>query len=418
VKVLIVNKFVHHVGGVETYVDWQARNLARIGIEVQFFGMNPPPGHEIMPSLRGRVSLTPNREFNGAKLPAAKAAINSVYSPFVEHLLNSTIDEFEPDLVHFHSTSRQLTPSVARAVTRRSLPGILTAHEYKQVCATQRLWDERRNEVCTDCLSGSALTRMKNIAVRRCVRGSTVASAFAMPEIPIADYLWNKSNVVIHAPSRFMAEVMEKAPYITNRVRMLDLPWGTPEPRVAAKGWERRAIYMGRLEKEKGIDVLLDAWEMVQREDASAELIIAGGGSELGRLKLKAQAMGLHGVRFTGRYERSMLGDLLRQVAVSVHPSEWHENSPYTVRESLLNGVPAIVSDVGGMPEMVHGESGTVVPPRDGAALARAIVAEFARRSAGTEDLRNAVAKRAMTDDDHLKGLEALYGMAASVTLR
>jgi glycosyltransferase involved in cell wall biosynthesis len=241
-----------------------------------------------------------------------------------------------------------------------------------------------------------------------------MASAFALPEIPIADHLWGKSNVVIHAPSRFMAEVIRSAPYISNRIHTLDLPWGESEARVAMDGWERRAIYVGRLEKEKGIDVLLDAWEIVQRENGSAELIIAGGGSQRGSLESKVETMGLSGVRFTGRYERSMLSGLFGQVAVSAHPSEWNENSPYTVRESLLNGVPAIVSNVGGMPEMINYDSGTVVPPGDHVALARAIIAEFARRSAGTTSLRNSVAKRAMSDDSHLKGLAEIYSAAAS----
>ncbi len=255
---------------------------------------------------------------------------------------------------------------------------------------------------------------MKNVAVRRCVRGSTAASLFALPEIPIADYLWGKSNVVIHAPSQFMGDVIEKAPYIPNRVHTLDLPWGDPEPRVAADGWARRAIYVGRLEREKGVDVLLDAWKLVQQRQKGCELIIAGSGSEQSFLESKATELGLESVRFLGRYERSELGDLFGQVAVSVHPSQWYENSPFTVRESLLFGVPAIVSNVGGMPEMVDSLSGTVVPPGDPKALSEAILGELTRRSAGTTTLREAVAKRSMSDESHLKGLNELYAAAAS----
>lgn len=413
-RVLVVNKFLHHVGGVETYVDWQARNFDRRGIDSFFFGMEPPAGRNVITSLSGRYATTPNREFNGTKLQAAKAAPSSVYSRAAERLLNETINRFRPDVVHFHSTCRQLTPSVARAVTRRGIPGVLTAHEYKQVCATQRLWDERKNQLCTACLTGSSLSRMKNVAVRRCVRGSTSASFFAIPEIPVADRLWARSNVIIHAPSAFMAKVIQDAPYIPNRVRVLDLPWGRPEPRVASDGWERRVIYVGRLEQEKGVDVLLDAWAMVQQADASAELIVAGGGSEQTALESAAQAMGLNRVRFIGRYERSMLGSMFGEVAVSVHPSKWFENSPFTVRESLLHGVPAIVSDVGGMPEMVDAHTGTVVPRNDPAALATAIVDELALRRADTANLRTAVARRAMSDDTHLERLEDLYLAAAT----
>lgn len=414
VRVLVVNKFLHHVGGVETYVEWQAANFDRAGISVHFFGMEPPPGREVIAAVRDRYDAVPNREFNGTNAAAAKAAFNSVYSSGAEHRLSACIDSFQPDVVHFHSTCRQLTPSVARAVTRKGVPSVLTAHEYKQVCATQRLWDERRNELCTACLTGGTLSRMMNIAKRRCVRGSTIASAFAIPEIPIADHLWAQSDTVIHAPSRFMSDVISQAPYIPNRVHTLDLPWGATEARLAKTGWERRAIYIGRLEREKGVDVLLDAWRTVENMDEAAELIVAGGGAERRALEQRASELGLERVRFTGRYERHALGDLLGQVAVSVHPSKWFENSPYAVRESLLFGVPAIVTDVGGMPEMVDARTGSVVPPGNTAALSEAIVAEFAQRRAGTSGLRAAVSKRAMSDDSHLYGLLEMYGTAAS----
>ncbi|MFS0900892.1 glycosyltransferase [Mycolicibacterium litorale] len=400
------------MGGVETYLDWQARHLERVGIDLHFFGMEPPAGRSVLPSLDGRVTLTPNREFNSTKVAAAKGAVSSIYSPTAERILGDTINRFRPDLVHFHSTCRQLTPSVARAISRRRLPGVLTAHEYKQVCATQRLWDDRRGRICTACLSGSTLSRMKNVAVRRCVRGSTAASVFAIPEIPVADYLWGNSGVILHAPSSFMGTVLDSASYIPNRVSVLDLPWGNPEPRNAALGWERRAIYVGRLEKEKGVDLLLDAWEMVHRVRPDTELIIAGGGSQEESLKAKSQRMRLRGVHFTGRYERAALGTLLDQVAVSVHPSRWFENSPFAVRESLLYGVPAIVTNIGGMPEMVGPDSGTVIPPDDSRALADAIVAEFSTFRAGTARLRTAVAERAMSDDHHLQGLKDLYDSA------
>lgn len=410
----MVNKFLHHVGGVETYVDWQARNLAKIGVESHFFGMMPPPEREIMESIRGRFTLTPYRDFNGARLPALRAAMSSIYSPAVEQLMIETIDRFEPHLVHFHSTCRQLTAAVARALDRRRLPGILTAHEYKQVCATQRLWDERQNRLCTACLSGGVASRMRNVTMRRCVRGSTVASLFAVPEIPIADHLWAKSAVTIHAPSRFMAQVLTTAPYISNDVHALDLPWDGAEFRSPADGWEHRAIYVGRLEREKGVDVLLDAWSVVEGQHATAELVIAGDGTERPSLEARAAELRLRRVRFLGRYERADLRHLLDRVAVSIHPSRWFENSPYTVRESLLHGVPAIVSNVGGMPELVDADCGTVVPPGDVGALSAGILTELSRRSAGSTTLREAVARRAMSEETHLESLKELYGAIAS----
>jgi glycosyltransferase involved in cell wall biosynthesis len=408
-KILVVNKFLHHVGGVETYLDWQARNLDRIGVDAHFFGMAPPDGQEVLPSIHGRETVTPHRDFNGTKRAATKAAMSSIYSPLTERMLTTAIDRFRPDLVHFHSTCRQLTSSVARAVTRKKLPGVLTVHEYKQVCATQRLWDERRNCICTDCLTGSAASRMKNVAVRRCVRGSTAASIFAIPEIPIADHIWANSNVTIHAPSHFIGGIIEGARYISNPVQVMDLPWGEPQHRGESENWQNGAIFAGRLEKEKGVDILLDAWRIVKERKQDAHLIVAGSGSERESLESKAVDMRLRDIQFTGRYERKQLGDLFGCAAMSVHPSRWFENSPFAVRESLLYGLPAIVSDIGGLPEMVDQGFGAVVPPGNPQALAGAILAEFERLAAGTQSLRDQVARRAISDTTHLEGLDHLY---------
>jgi glycosyltransferase involved in cell wall biosynthesis len=414
-KVLVVNKFLHHVGGIETYVDWQAKNFDKAGIEAHFLGMSPPPDHEILPSIVGRATFTPAREFNQGRGTAAKSAFSSIYSPTVERILESTIERVQPDIVHFHSTGRQLTPSVARAVRRKRLPGVVTAHEYKHVCASQRLWDDRKNEICTACLEGGVISRMTNVAIRRCVRGSTAASIFAIPEIPIADHFWGRSGVVIHAPSKFMGQVIEDAPYIPNQVRVLDLPWGPARQRSPKPGWAERVMYLGRLEKEKGVDLLLDAWKLVERSHGTAELVIAGSGSQEQALQEKTRATELRRVKFIGRYNRSDLSDMFGNVAVSVHPSRWLENSPFTVRESLMHGVPAIVSDAGGMSELVDSECGRAVPVGDAVALSDAILGELSRRQADSPQLRSAVQARAMSDEDHLKGLRELYDCAKAV---
>ena len=60
---------------------------------------------------------------------------------------------------------------------------------------------------------------------------------------------------------------------------------------------------------------------------------------------------------------------------VFVMPSIKREGLPRAVIEAMAQGTPAIVSDVGGMPEIVvHGECGLVVPPKDPAALAKALI--------------------------------------------
>ena len=76
------------------------------------------------------------------------------------------VEEFRPDVVHFHGTCFQLTPSVVSAVARRRVATLVTAHEYKLMCANQLLFDERAGQCCTDCVGVPATT--KSIEVVPC----------------------------------------------------------------------------------------------------------------------------------------------------------------------------------------------------------------------------------------------------------
>lgn len=173
-------------------------------------------------------------------------------------------------------------------------------------------------------------------------------------------------------------------------------------------------MYLGRLEPEKGVDVLLRAWAIIERDLHYPELVIAGDGSMGTELRNTAAAMGLSNIHFTGRYEREDLDAMFDQVAVSVHPSVWFENSPFTVRESLLRAVPAIVTNVGGMPEMVGLHSGSIIEAGSPEALARAIREELEQPRAGSALLVEEVGRRAMSDSSHLEGLLEIYETALS----
>lgn len=411
-KILIVNKFLHHVGGVETYIDWLAINLGEAGHELRFFGMSPPPGLQVLESIAGRATFTPNRDFSGRPVHAATSAASSIYSPVVARRLQTVVDEFKPDLVHFHMTCRQLTPSVGEVVRANRIPSVTTAHEYKFVCASQRLWNDREQTRCTACLNQGILKRASNILTKRCVRGSFAPSVIAAVELPISDHVWAHSGTVVHAPSRFMASTLSASPSIAGPIEYLDLSWGSELPRNPTEGWQQNVAYTGRLSHEKGVDTLLGAWKLVQSRNPQARLRIAGSGNAEGMLENLVFELGLRNVEFSGRYEPSDLSRILDGAAITVHPSRWDENSPYTVRESLQHGVPAIVSDRGGLPEMVSTKTGTVFAAEDVESLARAIESEVSARRAGTHEFRQAVARRAVTDADHLDGLHHIYDLA------
>lgn len=163
----------------------------------------------------------------------------------------------------------------------------------------------------------------------------------------------------------------------------------------------RRVVFVGRISPEKGLHVLLDAFELVaaQRPDTSLEIIgpeavapldfivalsndpkVRGlrrfyEGSYLEYLRVRAQGPLEGRVSFAGSLPRSALAQHLREADVFVQPSVWGEPFPLSVLESAAVGLPVVASRVGGLPEMVvDGKTGFLAEPDSPTALAEALL--------------------------------------------
>lgn len=133
-------------------------------------------------------------------------------------------------------------------------------------------------------------------------------------------------------------------------------------------------LSLGRLSPEKGHDVLVEAFARVAREHPAARLVLVGDGVEEERLAARARERGIADrVRFAGW--RGDAAACLGAADVFVLPSRT-EGLPLALLEAMAAGIPAVVTDVGAMAEVLdHGAAGLVVPADDVAALAAALAA-------------------------------------------
>ncbi len=138
-----------------------------------------------------------------------------------------------------------------------------------------------------------------------------------------------------------------------------------PHPRPYVLG-------VGRLERQKGFDLLIEALARLARRDV--DLLLAGEGTAERALRELAGARGVGTrVRFLGTTDRPTTVALLRGAAVVACPSRF-EGLPLVCVEALAAGRPLVGTTVNGIPEIVvHEETGLTVPPDDPAALAAAL---------------------------------------------
>jgi glycosyltransferase involved in cell wall biosynthesis len=141
-------------------------------------------------------------------------------------------------------------------------------------------------------------------------------------------------------------------------------------------------VSVRRLDRRMGLDVLLDAWRELESRHFAGSLLIAGSGRERDDLERRRNALAYpERVQLLGRVEDEDLPELYGAADCSVVPTRALEGFGLVVLESLATGTPAIVTDVGGLPDGVRGlDPSLVLPAEDAGALANRLAAAAAGR--------------------------------------
>ena len=122
---------------------------------------------------------------------------------------------------------------------------------------------------------------------------------------------------------------------------------------------EKIILFMGRLVYEKGVQHLISAMPKILSGYHDAKLVIAGKGGMTDELKAQVNSMGIGSkVYFTGYMDSKQVCKMYKCADVSVFPSTY-EPFGIVALEAMLSGTPVVVSDIGGLNEIVtHGENG------------------------------------------------------------
>ena len=151
-------------------------------------------------------------------------------------------------------------------------------------------------------------------------------------------------------------------------------------------------VYVGRLKRYKGLDVVLRALARAGGPAAGARLVVAGSGDDRERLERVADEEGVADrVSFPGFVSEERKVELLRRAWANVYPSP-KEGWGLTNVEAAACGTPTVASDAPGLRESVrHGETGFLVPHAEADAWARRL-----EQVAGDEALRERLSEAAL----------------------
>ena len=365
-KILMINKFLYPRGGAETYVIKLGAALQKMGHEVQYFGMEHPQR-----VVGNRVeSYTSNMDFHGgSKFAKLTYPVKTIYSVEARKKIRLVLEDFQPDVCHINNFNYQLTPSIILEIrkwekqTGHKCKIVYTAHDPQLVCPNHMCTNPNTHQVCEKCLHGSPIHCLKG----KCIHGSYARSLLGTLEAS----LWRKVKVyqqidTIICCSHFMKTLLDTNPILaTKTVALHNFADAVEQKPVNKKDY---VLYFGRYSLEKGIATLVQ----VARELPQIPFVFAGSGP------LEHLLEGVPNIKNVGFQSGEALETLIREARFTVLPSEWYENCPFSVLESISQGTPVLGASIGGIPELIQpGQTGEVFAPYDIAALKERIIHLF-----------------------------------------
>ena len=202
-------------------------------------------------------------------------------------------------------------------------------------------------KTCEQCLSGNYWHCFAN----GCMKSSRAKSLLASLEAYVYKLrkTYRKIDYVV-TPSFFYKNKLEAADIFHCPIEHIKnfLPEGTV---YEAGSHGKYFLYFGRLSREKGIHTLIKAFSKAHVKE---NLYIVGSGPEEEQLRTIVEKLVMEDkILFLGFKTGTELQEIVANALCVCLPSEWYENGPYSILEAQALGRPAIVSDYGGLPELV-----------------------------------------------------------------
>jgi glycosyltransferase involved in cell wall biosynthesis len=381
-RILQIVNIGFEAGGAEKSVRLIARGLSDRGHHVRVLATD-------LLSADQRVfadELVPAISGNAAQRLARKFWYQRAYRQ-----VGTAVRDFRPDCVHLH-TIGEFSPSVLAATA--SCRRVLTVHGPEDWTGSLLRWN----------LAGAAAGRLSAADRARYAYLRFLQRPAYLPRLRRVDR--------VLAPSRYFADAVRAD---VGSVPVHVVPNGI-ESTVEARPLREfgHVVFVGRLERVKGVEVLLRAFRELAgagvlgagvlgtgglgagglgasgaSEPVTAghpgsgpnrgpgphlRLTVVGDGTDRARLAESAADLVAAGsVVFRGWLPQEEVRDCLEDASVVVLPSLWPENFPTVALEALQMGRPLIASRVGGLPELVGDDNGALVPAGDVPALAAAL---------------------------------------------
>src|SRR3989339_118990 len=338
-KILLVNKYWYMRGGAERVVFATKDILEKNGHKVEIFGMKHSKN-----ILENKYFIDNIDYANTKGFKKIVIAFKSIYNFDAKNKFTKLVEEFQPDVVHFHNIYHQLSFSLLDVVKDKKIPAVMTLHDYKMISPNYNLFHHGKID------ESSCGKNYYKCFFNNCMENFGRSMSVTFEAYLRAWKKWNNNINVYISPSQFLKEKFLSVGF-KNKIEVV------VNPLVVTDIKEnifigKNVLYMGRLSEEKGVKSVLEMAEKF----SDVLFKIAGDGPLNFFLEKTIEHKNLKNVELLGYLTGDNLHNTLLNARLLLLPSQWYENYPLSVLEAHAMGKVVLANDLGGLVEMIPRE--------------------------------------------------------------
>lgn len=325
-KILLVHNYYQIPGGEDTVFQNELKMLK-------------DNGHEVVTYTRN------NKEINGYNiLKKVLLPFKFIFSFKTYRDIKKIIKKENIDIVHVHNTLALISPAVFYAAKKMNVPVFQTIHNFRNVCPNGVLY--RDNKICEDCINKGLHcsikhscyrnSKLQTISLTNSLRLNRLFGMYKFVNfICLTDFNKDKLLTIKSIPEE---HVFVKPNFVTTNIDEI----------VPNNERLNQVVYVGRLDKLKGVDKLIDAWKNID----DTKLVICGTGP----LKDYVEEVTKNNtnIEYRGFVDHDSAMKLISESLSVILPTTWYEGFPMTIVESISLGTPIIVSNVGNSKDIIE----------------------------------------------------------------
>ena len=333
-NILIVHNYYQIPGGEDTVVANEKKLLE-------------DHGHKVVLYSRNNSELKKMSKLQKLMLP-----FTTVFNPRTYKDIKRLIKTEQIDIVHVHNTLNLISPSVYYAAKSMKVPIVQTIHNFRLLCPGATFY--RDGHICEDCVSKGLMCAVKH----SCYRNSKVQTLACVISTKIHRMtgIYGKINYI--CLTEFNKEKLLQLKQI-KADRVFVKPNFVEASTDEIVPYEKRGnqfIFVGRLDKLKGVDTLFGAWK--QMGATAPKLLVCGTGpmEEWCRLFLRNNTD--CNIEMRGFVPNKEARKLIANSKALILPTQWYEGFPMTIVEAFSVGTPVIGSDLGNVGSLINSNLG------------------------------------------------------------